>query len=100
MEPQSASSTSLNYQGFEEMKGFGTPSLLYGRIFIEPNRRSTAGKGAIAATKPPPGQTPYLRARRAAWSKSVVAQERNQEAVVAVVTKKGEEGVDKDCEMR
>ena len=75
MEPQSASSTSLNYQGFEEMKGFGTPSLLYGRIFIEPNRRSTAGKGAIAATKPPPGQTPYLRARRAAWSKSVVAQE-------------------------
>lgn len=25
---------------------------------------------------------------------------RNKEAVVAVVTKKGEEGVDKDCEMR
>jgi len=75
MEPQSASATSLNYRGFEEMQGFGTPSLLYGRIFIEPNRRATAGKGAIAATKPPPGQTPYLRARYAHWSKSKAAQE-------------------------
>ena len=75
MDPQSASATSLNFQGFEEMRGFGTPSLLYNRIFMEPQNPSTAGKGAIAATRPPPGQTPYLRARRATWSKSTVAQD-------------------------
>jgi len=74
MERQSASATSLNFQGFEEMRGFGTPSLLYNRIFMEPQNPSTAGKGAIAATRPPPGH-PYLRARRATWSKSTVAQD-------------------------
>ncbi len=57
--PQSASATSLNFQGFEEMKGFGTPSLLYGRVF----------------TKPPPGQFPFLRARRELWNKSGVARQ-------------------------
>ena len=75
MDPQSASATSLNFQGFEEMKGFGTPSQLFGQIFIEPRRSETAGKGAIAATRPPPGQVPYLRARRATWSKSRVARD-------------------------
>ena len=73
--PQSASATSMNFQGFEEMKGYGTPSLLYGRIFLEPNMPQTAGKGAIAATKPPPGQFPYLRARRELWNKSNVARQ-------------------------
>ena len=73
--PQSASTTSLNFQGFEEMKGFGTPSLLYGRVFIEPDIPRTAGKGAIAATKPPPGQFPFLRARRELWNKSGVARQ-------------------------
>ena len=57
------------------MKGFGTPSLLYGRVFLEPDIPRTAGKGAIAATKPPPGQFPFLRARRELWNKSGVARE-------------------------
>ena len=74
MDPQSASATSLNFRGFEDMHGFGTPSLIYNQIFIEPQNPTTAGKGAIAATRPPPGQTPYLRARRATWSKSTAAQ--------------------------
>jgi hypothetical protein len=39
----------MNFQGFEEMKGFGTPSLLYGRVFLEPNMPRTAGKGATRA---------------------------------------------------
>jgi hypothetical protein len=73
--PQSASATSLNFQGFEEMAGFGTPSLLYGRIFIEPDMPRAAGRNAIAATKPPPGQFPYLRARRTLWNKSSVARQ-------------------------
>ncbi len=73
--PQSASATSLNFQGFEDMAGFGTPSLLYGRIFIEPDMPRTAGRNAIAATKPPPGQFPYLRARRTLWNKSSVARQ-------------------------
>ena len=64
----------MNFQGFEEMKGYGTPSLLYGRVFLEPNMPRTAGKGAIA-TKPPPGQFPYLRARRELWNKSRVARQ-------------------------
>ena len=62
-------------EGFEEMQGFGTPSLLYGRVFLEPNMPSTAGKGAIAAPKFQPGQTPYLRARRELWNKSRVARQ-------------------------
>ena len=80
--PQSASATSLNFQGFEEMKGFGTPSLLYGRIFVEPGMPRTAGKGAIAATKPPPGQFPFLRARRSLWNKSNAARQLERQGFI------------------
>ena len=80
--PQSASATSMNFQGFEDMKGFGTPSLLYGRIFIEPSMPRTAGKGAIAATKPPPGQFPYLRSRRELWNKSTVARQLERQGFI------------------
>ena len=73
MDPQSASATSLNFRGFEEMKGFGTPSLLYGQIFIEPPSQRNGGQGSDR--RPPPGQVPYLRARRATWSKSRVARD-------------------------
>ena len=69
-----ASATSLNFLGFDDMKGFGTPPLMFGQIFIEPNQAETAGVGAIAATGFVPGQPSYLKARRAVWSKSKLAQ--------------------------
>ena len=73
-ETGSASVTSMNYVGFEELRGQGAPELLYGQIFIEPNLPETAGKGAIAATGYVPGQQSYLKARRSVWSKSSLAQ--------------------------
>jgi len=73
MDPQSASATSLNFRGFEDMQGFGTPSLIYNQIFIEPEP-NYCRKGRNCCNATPPGQTPYLRARRATWSKSTAAQ--------------------------
>ena len=70
---QSASATSVNFIGFEEMKGQGAPELLFNQIFIEPNLPETAGSGAHAAAGFIPGQVAYLKARRAIWSKSRIA---------------------------
>ena len=38
-----SSATSLNFIGFEEMKGQGMPEILYNQVFIEPNQSYTAG---------------------------------------------------------
>ena len=65
-----ASATSLNFLGFDDMKGFGTPPLMFGQVFIEPNQAETAGLGALAAGGFLPGQQSYLKVRRAVWSKS------------------------------
>ncbi len=75
MDPQSASATSLNFRGFEEMHGFGTPSLIYNQIFIEPNLPETAGSNAHAAAGFVPGTQSYLKQKRAIWSKSGLARE-------------------------
>ena len=75
-ETGSASVTSMNYVGFEEMKGNpGAGPLLYGQIFIEPNQPETAGVGALAAVGFVPGQQSYLKTRRAIWSKSRIARD-------------------------
>ena len=79
-----ASATSLNFLGFEDMQGFGTPELLFNRIFIEPNLPETAGKGAIAVTGFLPGQQSYLKARRAIWSKSSVARNLERQGFLPV----------------
>ena len=71
----SASVTSMNFVGFEELKGQGAPELLYNQIFIEPNLPETAGSGAIAAAGFVPGQQSYLKARRQIWSKSRIARD-------------------------
>ena len=39
-----ASATSLNFVGFEEMRGKGTPALIYNQVFIMPNQTQTAGR--------------------------------------------------------
>ena len=72
---QSASVTSMNFIGFEEMKGQGAPEILFNQIFIEPNLPETAGSGAHAAAGFVPGQVAYLKARRAIWSKSNLARD-------------------------
>ena len=74
-ETGSASATSMNYVGFEEMRGQGAPELLYGQIFIEPNLPETAGRGVHAAAGFVPGQQSYIKARRAIWSKSGVGRD-------------------------
>jgi len=71
----SASVTSLNFVGFEEMKGQGAPELLYNQIFIEPNLPESAGVGTIAAAGYVPGQQSYLKARKRIWSKSRIARD-------------------------
>jgi len=71
----SASVTSLNYVGFEEMRGQGAPELLYNQIFIEPNMPEAAGVGTIAAAGYVPGQQSYLKARKRVWNKSRIARD-------------------------
>ena len=44
MSTSTTSATSLNYVGFEEMRGHGTPDLLHNRIYIMPKLPQTAGK--------------------------------------------------------
>ena len=43
------SATSLNFIGFEDVKGQGLPELIYNQVFIEPNQSYTAGVGQLAA---------------------------------------------------
>ena len=71
----SASVTSMNYVGFEEMRGQGAPELLYNQIFIEPNLPEASGAGNIAAAGYVPGQQSYLKQRRTIWSKSRIGQD-------------------------
>ena len=54
MSATTASATSLNFIGFDEMTGNGTAPLLFNRVVILPNRRETAGKcvAALAALGP------------------------------------------------
>ena len=71
----SASVTSMNYVGFEELKGQGAPDLLYNQIFIEPNLPQASGKGNIAAAGFVPGQQAYMKQRRTIWNKSNIARD-------------------------
>ena len=71
----SASVTSMNYVGFEELRGQGAPELLYNQIFIEPNLPEATSSGNIAAAGYIPGQQSYLKARRTIWNKSRIARD-------------------------
>ena len=71
----SASVTSMNFVGFEELRGQGAPELLYNQIFIEPNMPETSGAGNIAAAGYVPGQQSYLKQRKQIWSKSRIARD-------------------------
>ena len=70
-----ASATSMNFIGFEELKGQGAPELLFNQIFIEPNLPQSTGKFNLAAAGFVPGSQSYLKQKRAIWSKSNLARE-------------------------
>ena len=70
----SASVTSMNYVGFEEMRG-QAPELIYNQIFIEPNLPQATSSGNIAAAGYIPGQQSYLKARRTIWNKSRIGRD-------------------------
>jgi len=70
-----ASATSMNFIGFEELKGQGAPEILFNQIFIEPNLPQSTGKFNLAAAGFVPGSQSYLKQKRAIWSKSNLARE-------------------------
>ena len=74
-----ASATSMNFLGFDDMKGFGTPPLMFGQVFIEPNMSETAGVNALAAVGFLPGQQSYIKRRKAIWSKSSLGRSLQQQ---------------------
>lgn len=77
-----SSATSLNFVGFEDVKGQGMPEILYNQIFIEPNQSYTAGVGQLAAAGFVPGTQSYLKKRRAIWSQTSVGRQLASEGFV------------------
>ena len=70
MRKSTASATSLNFIGFDDMSGNGTAPVLYNRVVILPKRRETAGKWVHPVAGFVPGQQPYLKNRVQIWNKA------------------------------
>ena len=68
-----SSATSLNFVGFEEMRGKGTPALLYNQVFIMPNLTQTAGRYIHPVAGFVPGQQSYLKSKRSYYNKPSVS---------------------------
>ena len=73
MSTQTSSATSMNYIGFAEMKGNGTPDILFNRVVILPTRPETAGKWIHPLAGFVPGQQPYLKPKVQVWNKPLRA---------------------------
>lgn len=69
MSTSTTSATSMNYVGFEEMRGHGTPELLHNRIYIMPKLPQTAGKWIHPVAGFLPGQQSFLKAKKTYWNK-------------------------------
>lgn len=67
----SSSATSLNFIGFDEMKGNGTAPILFNRVVILPPQRETAGKWIHPAAGFVPGQQPYLKPQVQVYNRSL-----------------------------
>ena len=70
MATTTASATSLNFVGFEDMRGTGTAEILYNRVYIMPPLPVTAGRYIHATAGFVPGQQSYLKAPGQRWNKS------------------------------
>ena len=64
-----SSATSLNFIGFDEMRGNGTAPILFNRVVILPTRPETAGKWIHPVAGFVPGQQPYLKRQTQVWNK-------------------------------
>ena len=70
MATTTASATSMNFVGFENMKGTGTAEILYNRVYIMPSLPVTAGRYIHATAGFVPGQQSYLKTPGQRWNKS------------------------------
>ena len=76
MTTSTSSATSMNFIGFDEMSGNGTPDILFNRVVILPTRPETAGKWVHPVAGFIPGQQPYLKAKIQSWNKPLRAVEK------------------------
>ena len=65
-----ASATSLNFVGFDDMAKNNTSPLLFNQIYIAPEIPVTAGKWIHPAAGFVPGQQSYLKRQKTVWNKS------------------------------
>ena len=73
-ETTTASATSLNFVGFDDMAKNNTNPFLFNRIYIAPEIPVTAGKWIHPSAGFLPGQQPYLKINRDVWNKSRIAR--------------------------
>ena len=69
-ETTTASATSLNFVGFDDMAKNNTSPLLFNQIYIAPEIPVTAGKWIHPAAGFVPGQQSYLKRQKTVWNKS------------------------------
>ena len=72
-ETTTASATSLNFVGFDDMAKNNTSPLLFNQIYIAPEIPVTAGKWIHPAAGCVPGQQSYLKRQKTVWNKSRIA---------------------------
>ncbi len=65
------SATSMNFIGFDEMKGDGTAPILFNRVVILPPPRETAGKWIHPVAGFLPGQQPYIKRQVQIYNRSL-----------------------------
>ena len=63
----------MNFIGFDDMQGNGTPDILFNRVVILPTRPETAGKWIHPVAGFLPGQQPYLKHQTQTWNKPLRA---------------------------
>ena len=66
-----SSATSMNFIGFDEMKGNGTSPILFNRVVLLPPPRETAGKWIPPVAGYVPGQQPYLKPKVQIYNRSL-----------------------------
>jgi len=66
-----SSATSMNFIGFDEMKGNGTAPILFNRVVILPPQRETAGKWIHPVAGFVPGQQPYIKRQVQIYNRSL-----------------------------
>ena len=69
-ETTTASATSLNFVGFDDMAKNNTNPFLFNRIYIAPEIPVTAGKWIHPTAGFLPGQQSYLKLQKTVWNKS------------------------------